>query len=171
MKKEQLYRMRVYPIDTDANITEWAAEFPDLPGCVGAGVTVEGAVVMAMDAKKAWIETAIKEGRHIPKPKNIYDEGFSGKFTLRLPKTLHKELTIQAEEEKVSLNQYILYLITNGFSKTALSKTNSFREHRIISIARSSFKENKNNVKAKGLKVTNYNFSCKDEPKNKSYEE
>jgi antitoxin HicB len=117
MKKEQSYRMRVYPIETNNNTTEWAAEFPDLPGCVGAGDTAEEAVAMAMDAKKAWIETAIKERREIPKPKNIYEDDFSGKFTLRLPKTLHKELTLQAEEEGVSLNQYILYLITKGLNK------------------------------------------------------
>ena len=28
-------------------MVEWAAEFPDLPGCVGAGDTVEEAVAMA----------------------------------------------------------------------------------------------------------------------------
>jgi len=125
-----------------------------------------------MDAKKVWIETAIKEGREIPKPKNIYDEDFSGKFTLRLPKTLHKELTIQAEEEEVSINQYLLYLITKGLSKTELSNSSSSRKQRSISMAysNSSLKENKNKVRAKRLKVTNYNFSCKDEPKTQRYE-
>ena len=117
MKKEQSYRMRVFPIETDAHTTEWAAEFPDLPGCVGAGDTAEEAVAMAMAAKKAWIETALEEGRKIPKPWNIDEYNFSGKFTLRLPKTLHKELTLQAEEEEVSLNQYLLYLITKGLKR------------------------------------------------------
>jgi len=117
MKKEQSYRMRVFPIETDAHTTEWAAEFPDLPGCVGAGDTAEEAVAMAMAAKKAWIETALEEGRKIPKPRNIDEYNFSGKFTLRLPKTLHKELTLQAEEEEVSLNQYLLYLITKGLKR------------------------------------------------------
>jgi len=117
MNEKNLYRIRVYPIKTDTDRTEWAAEFPDLPGCVGAGDTAEEAVAMAMDAKKAWIETAKEEGREIPKPKNIDEDDFSGKFTLRLPKTLHKELTLQAEEEGVSLNQYLLYLITKGLNK------------------------------------------------------
>jgi len=87
MNKKNLYRIRLYPIETDANTIEWAAEFPDLPGCVGAGDTAEEAVTMAMDAKRAWMETAREEGRKIPKPKNIYEEDFSGKFTLRLPKS------------------------------------------------------------------------------------
>jgi antitoxin HicB len=117
MKEKNLYRMRVYPVETNANTIEWAAELPDLPGCVGAGDTAEEAVAMAMDAKKAWVRTAMEEGREIPKPKNIDEDNFSGKFTLRLPKTLHKELTLQAEEEGVSLNQYLLYLITKGLNK------------------------------------------------------
>jgi len=117
MNKKNLYRMRVYPIETDSNTIEWAAEFPDLPGCVGAGDTADEAVTMAMDAKIAWIETALEEGRKITEPKNTYEEDFSGKFTFRLPKSLHKNLTLQAEDEGLSLNQYILYLISKGLNK------------------------------------------------------
>lgn len=116
-KNEELYRMRVYPIETDANTIEWAAEFPDLPGCVGAGDTAEEAVTMAMDAKKAWIEAALEEGKNVPEPKDLYEIDYSGKFTLRLPKTLHRELALQAEDEGVSLNQYILYLMAKGLNK------------------------------------------------------
>lgn len=117
MNKDNFYRLRVYPIETDAHTTEWAAEFPDLPGCMGAGDTPEEAVAMAVDAKEAWMKTALEEGRTIPKPKNIYENRFSGKFTLRLPKNLHKELAILAEEEEVSLNQFILYTIAQGLNK------------------------------------------------------
>ena len=35
-----------------------------------------------------------------------------GRFTLRLPETLHKELTALARQEGVSLNQYIVYALT-----------------------------------------------------------
>lgn len=115
--KEMAYRMRVYPIDADTDEMEWVAEFPDLPGCVGAGKTPEEAVAMAIDAKKAWIEVAQEDGMEIPEPTNPYDSDYSGKFTLRLPKTLHKELVLRAEDEGVSLNQYILYLISKGLNK------------------------------------------------------
>lgn len=108
--------MRVYPIDGDTDEVEWAAEFPDLPGCVGAGDTVEEAVAMATDAKKAWLVAALEDGRSIPVPSSLYESEYSGKFTLRIPKTLHRELALQAEEEGVSLNQLILYLISKGIS-------------------------------------------------------
>ena len=35
--------------------------------------------------------------------------GYSGRFILRLPRSLHKRLRSEAEAEGVSLNQYILY--------------------------------------------------------------
>jgi antitoxin HicB len=132
MSKNNLYRIRVYPVETDANTIEWAAEIPDLPGCIGAGDTAEEAVSMALDAKKAWIGAATEEGREIPKPKNLYQDDFSGKFTLRLPKTLHKELTIQAEEEGVSLNQYILYLISKGFNKRGFTAEYKLKKEHLV---------------------------------------
>lgn len=90
----------------------WVAEIPDLPGCISDGDTREEAFQSIEDAKKAWIETAIEEGRPIPKPKPIDDEDdYSGKFTLRLPKYIHKLLTEHANTQNVSLNQYVLSLI------------------------------------------------------------
>ena len=35
-----------------------------------------------------------------------------GRLTVRLPETLHKELTALAHQEGVSLNQYIVYALT-----------------------------------------------------------
>lgn len=35
-----------------------------------------------------------------------------GRFTLRLPETLHEELESRANREGVSLNQYIVYMLT-----------------------------------------------------------
>lgn len=125
--QEKLYRMRVYPIETDTNTVEWVAEFPDLPGCVGAGDTAEEAVLMAIDAKKAWIEIALEDEKNIPEAKNLYGNDYSGKFTLRLPKTLHRELTLQADDEGVSLNQYILYLMTKGLRKENSGTTYELR--------------------------------------------
>lgn len=41
-------------------------------------------------------------------------EGYSGKVLIRLPKSLHKRLTEAARIEGVSLNQYILYKLSQG---------------------------------------------------------
>lgn len=41
-----------------------------------------------------------------------------GRFTLRLPKTLHDELETRAKNEGVSLNQYIVYVLTRQVAST-----------------------------------------------------
>ena len=120
-QKDLKYRIRLYPIDAETDEVEWIAEIPDLPGCIGAGDTPEEALAMLKEAYRAWIAVAAEDNRPIPEPTKLYNAEYSGKFTLRLPKSLHRELAIQAEEEGVSLNQYILYLITKGMSKSETS--------------------------------------------------
>lgn len=120
------YRIKIYPTgeenDRDDQI-EWVAEIPDLPGCVGCGDTPEEALAMVEDAKRSWIESALADGIDIPEPKNPDNFQYSGKFTLRVPKSLHKELSLKAEEEGLSLNQYIVYLITKNHYETSASSS------------------------------------------------
>jgi hypothetical protein len=41
-----------------------------------------------------------------------------GRFTLRLPETLHNELEKRAQQEGVSLNQYVVYALTRQVTST-----------------------------------------------------
>jgi hypothetical protein len=41
-----------------------------------------------------------------------------GRFTLRLPESLHNELESRAQKEGVSLNQYIVYTLTRQVAST-----------------------------------------------------
>lgn len=109
------YRVVLSPISPEDG-GGWLAEVPDLPGCMSDGVTVEEALSSLQDAKKAWFFVAKKRGQAIPDPTAPVEE-FSGKFTLRLPKSLHRELSLAAEREGISLNQYVLSLISFGFGK------------------------------------------------------
>ena len=70
---------------------------------------------MLADAKKAWLDTALKKKIPIPEPKSLDD--FSGKFNLRLPKSVHKKLYEQALRENVSINQLALCYIAEGLGK------------------------------------------------------
>ncbi len=139
--KDRLYRMRIYPIDEEYGEIEWVAEFPDLPGCMGAGDTAEEAMAMAMDAKKAWIESALEDDDIIPEPSDIYKMDYSGKFTLRIPKSLHREMAIKAEDEEISLNQLALYLIAKGINgevsvaeNTAEGTKTDFRKETVVAL-------------------------------------
>jgi antitoxin HicB len=60
---------------------------------------------MIQEAMSLWLEVALEEGLPIPEPRP--DEAYSGKFVVRVPRSLHRELVEMAEHEGVSLNQYI----------------------------------------------------------------
>ena len=90
----------------------FVVSFPDLPGCITCGETVESAVANAMDAKKAWLEAALEEGIIIHEPDSIED--YSGQFKLRIPKSLHRLLAEHSKKEGISMNQYCLYLLSRN---------------------------------------------------------
>ena len=43
---------------------------------------------------------------------DISNNGYSGKLSVRIPKSLHKQLIDFAKAENISLNQYILYKLS-----------------------------------------------------------
>jgi antitoxin HicB len=83
----------------------WFARVVELPGCLTEGDTPEEAADMIQDALAAWLEVALEDGRLIPEPQTA--ETYSGRFVVRVPRTLHQHLVETAEQEGVSLNQLI----------------------------------------------------------------
>lgn len=69
------------------------------------GDTQGQALTNLEDAMIAWIEVHLEDGDAIPEPINT--EAFSGKFVVRVAKSLHRELVRHADIEGVSLNQYV----------------------------------------------------------------
>lgn len=106
------YKMEITP-DTEEG--GFAVSFPDLPGCLTVGDTIEEAIKNAADAKRAWFEAAIEDGVSINEPDDI--EKYSGQFKLRIPKSLHKSLSEHSRAEGISMNQYCLYLLTKKDSE------------------------------------------------------
>ena len=90
----------------------YIAEVPELPGCVTDGETEEDALNNARDAIASWMMAAKKMGNPIPKP--ISEENFSGKFNVRLPLDLHRNLALRARQQKVSLNQLVSQLLASA---------------------------------------------------------
>lgn len=99
----------------------FGVSIPDLSGCISQGETVEEALEMISDAKAAWIEVALEDGMEIPEPTPA-EEGYSGKFNLRIPRSLHRDLARKAEEEKVSLNTLATYLLSTSMGKKLTTK-------------------------------------------------
>ena len=85
--------------------------YPDLPGCLSQAETLEEIPAMAEDARIGWVETEYEEGRNIPEPSH---QEYSGKFNVRIPKSLHRSLADAAAQDGVSLNQYVVMLLSSG---------------------------------------------------------
>ena len=47
----------------------FVVSFPDLPGCLTCGQSLESALANALDAKKSWLEAALEDGLVIQEPK------------------------------------------------------------------------------------------------------
>lgn len=88
------------------------AEIPDLVGCSATGKTVEEALKNVEKEKKRWLRDAKRRGMKVPAPD--YERTYSGRFVLRVDPALHEDLSKRAKREGISLNQYVLKLITAG---------------------------------------------------------
>ncbi len=103
------YKMEIVP---DLEEGGYVVSYPDLPGCLTCGETIEKAITNAMDAKKTWLEAALEDGIIINEPNCLED--YSGQFKLRLPKSLHRQLAESSKREGISMNQYCLYLLAKN---------------------------------------------------------
>lgn len=111
MTGDPKYRILLSPV-AEGDTVEWAAEVPELQGCLSYGATPEEALSNIKDAQVAWVDAASEAGWELPEEARDTTE-YSGKFTLRVPKSLHRHLANMAYLESVSLNQYILHLLSS----------------------------------------------------------
>lgn len=106
------YRMEIYPDAVEGGFT---AAYPELPGCLTCAETMEDLIVSAVDAKREWITVSLEEGDEIPEPDPVMDLSYySGQFKIRMPKTLHRSLALNAKKEGISMNQYCIYLLSKN---------------------------------------------------------
>jgi antitoxin HicB len=108
-----------YPFNVYADPSGgYVIRFPDLPGCITQVDSFDEIAPMAAEIKELWLETAFDHGYEIPVPS--YPEEYSGKFNVRLPKSLHRRLAERAEEEGVSLNQLVVSLLSEGLGRPSI---------------------------------------------------
>lgn len=103
------YRMEIVEDQEEGG---FVVSYPELPGCITCGETIEAAVANALDAKKSWIEAALEEGIEIQEPDSLED--YSGQFKLRIPRSLHRSLAEHSKKEGISMNQYCVYLLSRN---------------------------------------------------------
>jgi antitoxin HicB len=101
---------------------------PEFPGCVAEGTSVQEAYDNLEKAMASWAESLLSRGLEIPPPAETRD--YSGRFPLRLPKSLHERVSQLAETDGVSLNTYLVRLIAEHVGvRQADSRTEEFLRH------------------------------------------
>ncbi len=103
------YNYIIQPINDESGHYYYARVL-ELDGCQSTGETFEEAYKNIKEAMEGWIEAKLEGGFEVPLP--IGYDNFSGKFVIRIPKSLHYKLTIEAKNEGVSLNQYAVYKLS-----------------------------------------------------------
>jgi antitoxin HicB len=84
-------------------------EYPDIPGCMSDGETIEEAIANGQNALRASLEFYKASGRELPLP-----EVEPAQWRQRLPRTLYSKLTAQAKAEGVSINSFVTAIIAEA---------------------------------------------------------
>jgi predicted RNase H-like HicB family nuclease len=101
------YRLEVTRGDYD----DFVVGYPELPGCITQVESPDEIYPAAQEILRGWLELALEDGQEIPLPRR--DDAYSGRFLMRIPRTLHRELAEAAEDEGVSLNAYVSILLAS----------------------------------------------------------
>jgi antitoxin HicB len=101
--------------------------FSDLPGCLTQVDDVDDISPMAKDARITWADAAFDQVMEIPELS--IPEEYSGRFNLRLPRSLLRELAEEARRQGVSLNQYVETLLAR---RDALARVERLIAERLL---------------------------------------
>ena len=112
------YQFTVRPLAKDEG-GGYLVEYPDVPGCMSDGETVEEAISNGREALRDCMEVFKESGRKRPKPTIE-----AAQWRQRVPRTLYSKLTKQAENEGVSINSLVTAIIAEaiGARQTASRK-------------------------------------------------
>jgi hypothetical protein len=66
-------------------------------------------------SRELWIESRLATGLEVPEPQVAPQ--YSGRFVLRIPKSLHRELANEAEAEGVSLNSFVSNVLASRHTR------------------------------------------------------
>ena len=105
--------------DTSVDPSGWVARVVELPGCITQADTLEKLGEMIKEAMLLWIEIELEDGAQIPEPRS-FDE-YSGRFLVRMPSSIHRDVVHAAKREGVSLNAYINSILAREVGRTGIS--------------------------------------------------
>lgn len=118
------YRIEIIPI-ADEEGGGFIARLPQFGnmGIIGDGETVDDAIKNLEASKAIRFKRYLEQGVAIPVPEDEIDlDDYSGKFLVRISKTIHKYLADTAKSEGVSLNQLAGSILATGLERHTENK-------------------------------------------------
>ncbi len=99
------YGFKIFWSEEDHAFIATCQEFPGLSafGSIEEEALREGKVALQM-----MIEAYQERGIPLPQPTQVREEGYSGQFRVRLPKSLHRQAAQIAATDGISLNQLVV---------------------------------------------------------------
>jgi len=102
------YQFTVRPLSKEEG-GGFLVEYPDIPGCMSDGETIQEAVRNGREALRDCLDVFAESGRKLPKPTIE-----AAQWRQRLPRTLYSKLARQAESEGVSINSLVTAIIAEA---------------------------------------------------------
>jgi antitoxin HicB len=102
------YQFTVRPLSKDEG-GGYLVEYPDIPGCMSDGETIEEAIANGREALRDCLEVFQESGRKLPKPGVE-----AAQWRQRVPRTLYAKLTRTAASEGVSINSLVTAIIAEA---------------------------------------------------------
>ena len=103
----------------------FVATIPQIKALSAFGATREEALSELHIAAEAYFEALEAAGKSLPLPEKVIP--YSGQLRLRMPKSLHAALSQEAENENISLNTYIVMLLSERRTEKTSTFSNSLQ--------------------------------------------
>ena len=101
-----------YRVTWSVEDEEFVATCLELPSLSWLAGTQEDALAGLRDLAAEVVAELADSGEPVPEPLSV--RSFSGKFNLRVGTQLHRRLAMEAAEEHLSLNQYVVRRLNNA---------------------------------------------------------
>jgi antitoxin HicB len=111
------YRVTIRPLSAGEG-GGYLAEYPDIPGCMSDGETIEEAIANGRKALRDCLAVFEESGLALPKPATVEP----AQWRQRLPRTLYIKLTEQAQAEGVSINSLVTAIIAEAVGRKQVNR-------------------------------------------------
>ncbi len=96
-----------YRVQWSSDLGQYLARCLEIEGLFSTGMTAQEALANAEQAVEAYLRES-EEVFGAEPPKAFTEHNFSGRFMVRTSRSLHARLMIEATEQRVSFNQWVV---------------------------------------------------------------